>query len=86
MMGLGLVLAAVVGIALGYALGWTRTSVVLQVAIAATVIAQLLEAAKTVLSDTVSRPTFVPLAAGLVLIATLWAGAKLRARATSRGG
>ncbi|HEX6972107.1 MAG TPA: hypothetical protein VF234_07795 [Limnochordia bacterium] len=83
-MGLGLV--AVVGLALGYALGWTRTSVILQVAIAATVIAQLLEAANTVLSSTVSRLTFVPLAAGLVLIATLWAGAKLRARATSRSG
>ena len=84
MIGLVLVLVAVIGLAVGYALGWNRTSVVLQVAIGITVIAQLLEGAKTVLSETVSRLTFVPLAVGLVLIATLWAGAKLRARTTSR--
>lgn len=84
MVGLVLVLIAVIGLAVGYALGRNRTSVVLQVAIAATVIAQLLEGAKTVLSAPVSRLTFVPLAAGLVLIATLWAGAKLRAPTTSR--
>ena len=79
-----LILVAAIGLAVGYALGWKRTSVVLQVAIAATVIVQLLRGAKSVLSETVSSLTFVPLAVGLVLIATLWAGAKLRARATSR--
>jgi hypothetical protein len=82
MTGLVLVLVAVIGLGVGYALGWNRTSVVRQVAIAATVIVQLLEGAKSVLSETVSRLTFLPLAAGLVLIATLWAGAKLRARPT----
>ena len=75
---------AVIGLVAGYALGWNRTSVVLQVAIAATVIVQLLAGAKSVLAETVSRVTFVPFAVGLVLIATLWAGAKLRARTTSR--
>ena len=84
MIGLVLVLVSVIGLAVGYALGWTRTSVVLQVAIAATVVVQLLDGAKSVLAETVSRVTFVPLAVGLVLIATLWAGAKLRARRTSR--
>ena len=84
MIGLVLVLVAVIGLAVGYALGWKRTSVVLQVAIAATVIVQLLQGAKSVLSETVSPLTFVPLAVGLVSIATLWAGAKLRARVRSR--
>jgi hypothetical protein len=84
MIGLVLVSVAVIGLAVGYALGRNQTSVVLQVAIAATVIAQLLEGAQTALSEAVSRLTFVPLAVGLVLIATLGAGAKLRARTTSR--
>lgn len=83
MIGLVLALVAVIGLAVGYALGWNRTSVALQIAVAATVIVQLLEGATSVLSETVSRLTFVPLAVGLVLIATLWVGAKLRARTTS---
>jgi hypothetical protein len=79
------VLVAVIGLGFGYALGLNRTSVVRQVAIAATVIVQLLWGAKAVLSETVSSFTFLPLGVGLVLIAALWAGAKLRARPTSRG-
>jgi hypothetical protein len=83
MIGLVIVLVAVIGLAAGYALTRNRTSVVLQVAIAATVIVQLLEGARSALSQVVSRLTFVPLVVGLVLIATLWAGAKLRARTSS---
>ena len=82
MIGWLLVLVAVIGLTVGYTLTRNRTTVVLQVAIAATVIVQLLEGARSALSHT-ARLTFVPGAVGLVLIATLWAGANLRARTFS---
>jgi len=84
MIGLAIVFVAVFGLATGYALGGNRTSHVLQIAVGATVVVQLLEGARSVLSEPASRVTFIPLAVGLVLIATLWTGAKLRARTTSR--
>jgi len=82
MIGWLFVLVAVTGLTVGYILAWNRTTIILQVAIAATVIVQLLEGARSALSQT-ARLTFVPAAVGLVMIAALWVGGKLRARTLS---
>jgi hypothetical protein len=83
MLGLFLFFFAAVGFLAGYLLGRRRSLMAAQIVIAVTVIYQLWEGARSVVSAS-GHVSFRPALLGLTALVLLLVGGRLRARVTSR--